>query len=150
MELYKALGRGFPQQAWAFLVATQTDIKKLTTALGFSYKKEEHGFTHPVILAILSPGGRISRYIYVSKYNYGVGYPVAFSRVDIIQSLRAAARGETYRGAASPLLFCFPHQPEGQVGFLRLMQVLGWGTLVSLAFLFIYLVATRRRPKEMR
>ncbi len=146
----KPLGPGFPEEAWSFLVAAQGDIEKLTDALGFSYQKEEHGFTHPVILAIIAPGGKICRYVYASKYHYGVGYPVTFSKVDIEQSLRAAARGEIYGGASSPLLFCFPHEPEGQVESLRLMRIAGWGTLVGLAFLFVYLAAGRKRPKESR
>ncbi len=144
----KPLGSGFPEETWSFLVAAQRDIEELTGALGFSFQKEEHGFTHPAILAIIAPGGKICRYVYASKYHYGVGYPVTFSKVDIAQSLRAAGRGETSSGARGPLLFCFPHEPERQIESLRLMRAVGWGTLVGLAILFVYLAAGRKRSKE--
>ncbi len=146
----KPLGPRYPDKTWRFLTAPREDIRKLTKSLGFRFRKEDHGFTHPVILVILAPGGKISRYICASKYQYGVGYPITFSKVDLTESLRAAGRWKTLASPAQPLLFCFPHEPAGRERFFTLIRVLGWGTLVGMGVLFIYLAAGRKRPKEGR
>ncbi len=144
------LGPGFPEGGWAFLAASAAETAKLTEALGFSFKKDEHGFIHPVILVILTPGGRISRYVRISKFNYGVAYPVVLSTYETAESLRAAGRGMIDAGPGGPLLFCFPHEPPGQGRYYSLMTVLGSVTLLGLAALFVYLASGRRRLREGR
>lgn len=139
----KPLSRDFPPGAWMFLTASDDDIGRLTSRLGFSFNKEEHGFVHPAVLVILGPGGVISRYVYPSKYVYGAGYPVTFQAVGIAASLRKAARGEIDAEAPGPVLFCFPHEPPGQARFFGIMRLAGWGTLVALAAFFLYLIAGR-------
>lgn len=144
------LGQGFPEDGWAFLTAGESEIARLTGALGFSFQKDEHGFTHPVILVILTPGGTISRYVRVSKFTYGVAYPVAFPAFETAELLRTAGRGAVSAGPNTPLLFCFPHEPVGQVGYFSLMTIFGGVTLLSLLALFIYLSAGRRGTREGR
>ncbi len=140
----KPLDPGYPREAWAFLTAEAHEITKLTQALGFSFRKDGHGFTHPVILVMLAPGGRISGYVYASRYHYGAGYPIMFSPMEFKESLEAAARGRIQVEVTRPLLFCFPHEPMGQQRFFKLLGLLGLGTLFSMALLFIYLLAGRK------
>ena len=143
----KPLGPGFPAEAWSFLTASPENIGKLTDSLGFRFNKDTHGFVHPSVLVILGPGGRISGYIHVTRTAYGVGYPVMFSPVGIGASLRRAADGASGSEDPAPLLFCYPHEPEGQQDFYRLMSALGAGTLAVLAGLFLYLAAGRKSPR---
>ena len=142
------LGRGFPEAGWTFATASEENIARLTKALGFSFERHPHGFIHPAILVVIMPGGRVSRYIHVSKYNYGVAYPVVFSPVEMKQALLAAANGEVASPAPGPLLFCFPMEPAGQTRFFRLTALAGWITLVLMAGLLTYLIASRKRAKE--
>ena len=143
----KPLGPGFPAEAWTFLTASPENIGKLTDSLGFRFKKQLHGFIHPSLLVILGPGGRISGYIHVSRTAYGVGYPVMFSPVSIGASLRRAAAGGSEAKDPAPLLFCYPHEPEGQPRFYGLLSALGAGTLAFLGGLFLYLTIGRKRPR---
>jgi protein SCO1/2 len=143
----KPLGPGFPAEAWSFLTASPDNIGKLTDSLGFRFDKDTHGFVHPSVLVILGPGGRISGYIHVTRTAYGVGYPVMFSPVAIGASLRRAADGASVSEDPAPLLFCYPHEPEGRQDFYRLMSALGAGTLAVLAGLFLYLAAGRKWPR---
>jgi protein SCO1/2 len=146
----KPLGPDFPAGAWTFLTASREEIARITEALGFRFVKSGHGFVHPVILAILAPGGRISSYVYPAKFNYGVAYPLAFSRVEIKQALLAAGRGQTTTPPGAGLLFCFPGEPEGQARFFKLLTVVGIATLVVLGGLFVFLATSRRRLPEDR
>ncbi len=144
----RPLGPSLPADKWVFLTAGEPEIARLTEAAGFSFQKDEHGFTHPVVLVILTAGGRISRYVRVSKFSYGVAYPVVFPAFETADWLRVAARGRTASGPGGPLLFCFPHEPPGQSRFFSLMTILGSITLLGLVALFIYLSAGRRHLRE--
>jgi protein SCO1 len=140
----RPLPEGFPPDAWRFLTASEHDIARLTEALGFRFKREGHGFVHPEVLVVLGPGGFISRYVQVTKFAYGTAYPVAFAPVPMASFLREAAARRTGSGPEDPVLFCFPGEPSGQAGYFGLLRVAGWGTLVALAALFIFLSAGRR------
>jgi protein SCO1/2 len=142
------LGPDFPGAAWLFATASEENITRLTGALGFRFAKRPHGFIHPSILVILSPGGRIARYIHVTKYNYGEAYPVAFSPVEIKQALLEAWSGRLSPTPPAPLLFCFPMEPSRQSRYFRLMAMSGWITLAGLGALFTTLSIKRRRRKE--
>lgn len=144
----RPLGRDFPEAGWTFATASEDNLAKLTKALGFSFEKQPHGFIHPVILVVISPGGRVSRYVHVSKFNYGVAYPVVFSTVEMKQALLAAGDGQVASTAPGSLLFCFPMEPSGQTRFFRLTSMAGWMTLILMAGLLAYLIASRKRIKE--
>jgi protein SCO1/2 len=141
----KPFARYLPAGSWPFLTASPENIRKLTDALGFRYQADSHGFIHPSVLVILGPGGRIAGYIHVSKTAYGVGYPVTFSPVAIATSLRNAAAGLSEAPSPLPLLFCYPHEPEGQGGFYRLLSTLGVVTLAVMAGLFLFFMVSGRR-----
>lgn len=141
----KPFARSLPAGSWSFLTAPPDDIRKLTDAVGFRYTADSHGFIHPSVLVILGPGGRIAGYIHVSKTAYGVGYPVTFPAVAVAASLRRAAGGQFEASSPLPLLFCYPHEPEGQRGFYRLLSTLGVVTLAVMAGLFLFFLAAGRR-----
>ncbi len=142
------LAPGFPESAWTFATADAAAIESLTRALGFRFEREMHGFIHPSVLVVLSPGGKVSGYVHVEKYNYGVAYPVTFSPVALRQALLAAAAGRPAPPPTAPLLFCFPSEPPGQAGYFRLTAALGWITLALLAALFTALAAIPKKGKE--
>jgi protein SCO1/2 len=64
---------GHPDQASGFhcLVGTQSNITPLAQTMGFRYKAVDIDgqFAHPAVLFVLTPQGKISRYL------YGVTYP---------------------------------------------------------------------------
>jgi protein SCO1/2 len=57
--------------SWHFLTGTQQSIDTLTQAVGFQYKwiEAKHQFSHPAALILLSPEGKITRYLYGVKYD---------------------------------------------------------------------------------
>jgi protein SCO1/2 len=138
-----AVDRPFPPDAWKFLVGDERNIRKITTAAGFTYQKDVHGFIHPSVLIILSSAGKISGYIHVSKYEYGTAYPVTFAPYDLDSALKSASNGKTFSVATTPVLFCFPHEPPEQAEFFSILGISGWATLLLLASLFIYLRFTK-------
>jgi len=133
------------EDSWRFLTANRDNIKMLTDAVGFHFQRHMHGFVHPAVLIILSPHGKITRYIYASKYAYGVAYPVTFSPFELKTALTDASQEKVFTGRASALLYCFPHEPKKQETFFSILSMAGTSMLFLLAAFFIYLVTTSKR-----
>src|SRR4030042_569881 len=60
----KMIEKPFPEEVWRFLTGEEENIRKLTEAIGFLFKTRGKTFQHPVLMVILSPGGKITRYMY--------------------------------------------------------------------------------------
>lgn len=133
------------EDSWRFLTADKDDIKILTGTVGFHFQRDMHGFVHPAVLIILSPHGKITRYIYASKFAYGVAYPVTFSPIELKTALSDASQERVFTGRASTLLYCFPHEPKKQETFFNILSIAGTSMLFLLAAFFIYLVTTSRK-----
>jgi len=146
----KAINSSVPEDAWKFLTGSSENIRKITEALGFTYIKEIHGFIHPVVLVVLSPDGKITRYIYVSKYHYGVAYPITFTPLDIATALTDASQGKVGTSVIRSILNCFPHEPSGQERFFNLLGIVGIATLILVVSLFIYLLVTTKKNRNER
>lgn len=85
-----ALKKPIPADAWRFLTGDERNIRLLTDSVGFHFKKENGGITHPSALIALAPDGKITRYIPGVSYAYG----------DVELALREAAAGQV--GAIRP------------------------------------------------
>jgi protein SCO1/2 len=144
----KAAGAAFPEEGWKFLTGRHDSIDRLTEAVGFSYRKDLHGFTHPVVLIFLAPDGKISGYFYVTKFQYGAGYPITFSSFDLNMALTEAGQGKAVTGIKKALLYCFSHEPPGQSKFFNFMAVVGVITLIAMVSFFIYLQVSSRKYRE--
>lgn len=144
----KAAGPAFPAEGWKFLTADRGNIQKLTQAVGFRFRKEIHGFNHPVVLIFLSPEGKISKYLQVTKYQYGAEYPITFSSFDLNVSLAEAAQGKAVTEFQRAILYCFSHEPPGQSKFFAFIAVVGLVTLAAMAGFFIYLQVSTRRYRR--
>ena len=143
-----AIDRPFPENAWRFLTGRKASIDRLTEATGFKYRRDSHGFIHPVVLVILSPQGKITRYMQVTKYQYGQAYPITFSPFDLDVALTEAAQGKTITGVQKAILYCFAHEPTGLGKFFGILSIVGVITLVIMAAFFLYLKMTEKRYRR--
>lgn len=146
----KAAGSAFPEEGWKFLTADKESIQRLTRSAGFTFRKEIHGFNHPVVLIFLTPGGKISRYLQVTKYQYGADTPITFSSFDLNVALAEAAEGKTVTGFKRAVLYCFSHEPPGQSRFFNFVAAIGVFTLLGMAAFFVYLRVSSRRYRKAR
>jgi len=60
-------GVGDPASRWPFLIGDEKSIGALTQAVGFRYRKVGAEFAHPDVSVVLTPDGRVSRYLYGSR-----------------------------------------------------------------------------------
>jgi protein SCO1/2 len=93
-------------QDWLFLTGATEQIKKLAQAIGFQYRWDAPTaqFEHPAVAIVLTPDGRISRYL------YGVQFPTRDLRLAIVE----AAQGKVGTTLDRALLKCFRYDPASR------------------------------------
>jgi len=144
----KPTGERVAPEAWTFLTGDHASIDRLTEAVGFRYRKDVHGFNHPVVLIFLSPQGKISRYFTVTKYQYGAAYPISFSSFELNVALAEAREGKPVSELKKAVLYCFSHEPPGQSKFYYFIGAIGLFTLLALIAFFIYLQVTSKKYRK--
>ena len=135
----KATGRPFPETTWRFLTGDKKNIAELTRAVGFTFKEEKKGFSHPRALIFLSPGGTVSRYL----------YGMSFSPFDIRMALKEASAGNSFLSADRLSLFCYCYDPEENKYIFNLDRSLAAVLfMVMSSSLAIFLIARRKDRKR--
>ncbi len=117
--------RASAQQGWHFLTGDDPSIHALTRAAGFNYHWDQSSeqFAHASGILILTPEGRISRYLYGIEYD---------SR-DIRLGLIDASSGRIGGLADQVLLYCFHYDPTvGKYG-VAIMNIMRLAALLTLA-----------------
>ncbi len=134
-EMYTGMyGRLGAAQGWHFLTGDEPQIKQLADAVGFryAYDPETKQFAHASAIMILTPEGKISRYL------YGIQFP---SR-DLRLGLDEASEGKIGSPVDAILLFCYHYDPHtGKYGLLisHVIQAGGAVTLLVLGALVLVL-----------
>ncbi len=126
---YARPGRG---EAWHFLTGSESSIEQLARAVGFRYEYNSatDEYAHPLGLIILTPGGRIARYIYGTDYDPR----------DLRLALVEASHGKIATPLDQLMLICYHYDPaNGRYSSLILdltrvggaAMVIGMGTFLG-------------------
>jgi protein SCO1 len=135
-EMYTGMyGRPGAARGWHFLTGDEPQIKRLADAVGFryAYDPETKQFAHASAIMILTPEGKISRYL----------YGIQFLSRDLRLALDEASEGKIGSPVDAILLFCYHYDPHtGKYGLLisRVMQAGGAITLLILGALVLILL----------
>jgi len=124
------VGRPEAPAAWRFLVGGEPDIKAVTDSVGFRYAYDERTkqYAHAAALVVLTPDGRVSRYL------YGIEYPAKDLRLAVVE----AAQGRVGTSFDRLLLTCYRYDPASRtyqpyvLGFVRITML---GVLAGLAIM---------------
>ena len=139
-KLYlKMIDRPFPADAWRFLTGDTDNIQKLTEAVGFRYRRVGENFAHPVAVMVLSPEGKITRYL------YGMD-PLPF---DLKMALVEASHGTIGPAISKAIQFCFSVDPKSHKLAFNALKVTGTVTLFF-AGLFILFLLFKGRKRPLR
>lgn len=133
----KMIEKPFPEDAWRFLTGDKENIHKLTDAIGFHFKKQGEDFLHPVTLVILSPDGKITRYMYGTE----------FLPFDLKMALLEASEGRVGPTLSKVLRFCFSYDPQGRKYVFNTLKVTGIVTLLfALSFILFLVFKGKKKP----
>jgi protein SCO1 len=134
-SVISALGRrGGPE--WPFLVGSEAAVSHVADEVGFRYARDPRTgeWAHPAVTMILTPDGRVSRYL------YGVSIPTRDLRFALVE----AGEGKTGSVVERVITTCYRYNPTARayepfmLGFMRigggliLLTVLGTVGLLRL------------------
>jgi protein SCO1/2 len=127
-------GRNGAEKGIHFLTGKEENIRKIADSLGFHYKYDDKikQFVHPAVLSVLSPKGKITRYL----------YGIDFRANDVKLALLEGAEGRIGNIVERILLFCYqydPHAGSYSVTVMSMMKVGALGTMIMIAFLVWFL-----------
>jgi protein SCO1/2 len=126
----KMIQKPFPEDAWRFLTGDKENIRKLTDAIGFHFKRVGEDFEHPVSLVILAPDGKIVRYMYGAD-------PLPF---DLKLALVEASQGRIGPTIAKVVRFCFSYDPKANRLVFNTLKVTGIVTLLFALSFIVFLI----------
>jgi len=126
--------------AWHFLTGGQSSIDRLTKAAGFRYVWDEQTkqFAHPSGILVLTPDGRIARYL------FGIEYGPRDLRLGIVD----AADGTVGSPADALLLYCYHYDPmTGRYGvaIMRVIRIVSATTVAALAAFILVMIRREKR-----
>jgi protein SCO1/2 len=130
-----ALKRTVDPSFWRFMTADSTTIHALTDSAGFYFKEEGNDFVHAGALIILSPEGKVTRYV------NGIQY-LPF---DVKMALVEAGDGKVGPTIAKILKFCYAYDPEARTYALNVTRIGGIATVLIAGVLFYAFVLRPRR-----
>jgi protein SCO1/2 len=123
----ETLQKNYPANKWHFLTGSAENIKTVADVAGFHYVKRGDDYDHPLLIMILSPTGKITRYITGTD----------FLPADITISLMEASHGTVQPTIARILRSCFSYDPKSHRLVFKTLQV---SATVILSMLFVFVV----------
>ncbi len=136
-EILARYGRPGTAAGWHFLTGPQPSIERLANAVGFRYvyDPQRNQFAHAAGMVILTPGGRVSRYL------FGVEYPSRDVRLGLIES----AGGKIGGVVDQVLLYCFHYDPVIGRYSAATLNIVRLAAIATVAGLVLLIVLLRRR-----
>lgn len=137
-EIFGGMRRAVSRDGWRFLTGETEPVRRLAEAVGFRYRENGSGFLHTTALIVLSPGGKITRYIYGKN----------FLAADLQLALVEASEGRVGPTVARVLRYCFNYDPAGDRYVLDVKKVAGAAVSLGGLFLLGTLLLTGRREEK--
>jgi protein SCO1 len=122
-----------------FLTGREDSIRQLTAAVGFRYVYDPaiDQFAHPAAITVLTPAGRVSRYL------YGIEYAPKDLRLALVE----ATDGRIGTAVDQVLLYCYHYDPEtGKYG-VAIMNVIRLAGILTVGAVGAFVLLTLRRDR---
>jgi protein SCO1 len=130
--------RPFPPEAWRFLTGSERATKAVTDSVGFYFRAASNGYVHPGAIIVLTPQGRVSRYM----------YGINFLPADVQIALQEAAAGQVRPTISRVLAFCYSYDPQGRRYVLSVTRLAGMATLLFAAGFAFFVLKGRFRSRK--
>jgi protein SCO1 len=123
------------QTAWHYLTGWQENIKEITDAVGYYFKPVGLDFAHPSALIILSPQGKITRYL----------FGISFLPFDLKMALIEAQKGLPRPTINKVLQYCFAYSDTSHSYTLQVTRIVGTLTILMALLVFLVLILKKRK-----
>jgi protein SCO1 len=127
---------------WFYLTGELGNIQKITEAVGFRYKPTGLDFAHPSTIIMISPQGKITRYL----------YGITFLPFDVKMAIVESQKGLVRPTSTKLLDYCFAYDSKSRSYTLQFTRVIGaFILIVGLFFVAGLLITSRRKStKEIK
>jgi protein SCO1 len=134
----KAVGRPFPGKDWTFLTGDAANIRKFVDSIGFRFQRDgDHDFSHPIALVVVSPEGKIVRYLYGTR----------FLPFEVTMALTEAAQGKVGSTTRKVLEYCFSYDPLKKSYVFNILKVTGTVVVLFVGSFLAYLLITTKKKR---
>ena len=123
-------------KGWHFFVSDSLSIAKGTDATGFKYKRTGMDFTHAASICVVSPKGKITRYL----------NGIYFLPFDLKMAVVESSKGMSAPTINKIMQYCFSYDPVGQAYVLNVTKISG--TLI-LFFAIVFFLILIFKPKRI-
>ncbi|MBE0497877.1 MAG: SCO family protein [Campylobacterales bacterium] len=135
-----SMTRSYVADAWHFVIGENNSSHVLADKVGFSFEKTvtaqgQVDYIHAAALIILSPEGKITRYL----------NGIEQLPFDVKMALVESADGRVGPTIAKTLLYCFSYDPQGKKYVFMWEKVVGAVMLLIVFGFFIFLVKIGRK-----
>jgi protein SCO1 len=141
----KRYERAGVENGWHFLTGTQSEIDKVTQAVGFNYTFDEktNQFAHAGGIMVTTPEGKLARYF------YGIDYQPRDLKFGIMES----SQGKIGNPAEQLYLYCYHYDPStGKYGLtiLSVIRLAAVATILGLGcMLFVFWRRNKNRVESL-
>lgn len=135
----KLVTQGNTDESWKFFTGDSSNIARLLKDVGFAVKKEGKEYIHPGTLIVLSPNGKITRYLYGSTY---------FLPFDIKMAVVEAAQGKSGPTINKVLNYCFSYDPAGKKYVFNITKISG-SIILFFALLLLFGLLYKGNKKKL-
>lgn len=138
-KTYARLVEGYndTDEGWHFFTGDSTNIHRLLNSIGYKIKKEGVDYIHPGAIVVLSPEGKITRYLHGTY----------FLPFDLKMAVAEASQGRSGPTINKVLKFCFSYDAEGKKYVLNVTKISGVVILIFALGLFLTLFINNNRKK---
>lgn len=127
------------REHWLYLTGEEENIQALTNSVGFKYKPQGLDFSHPSTIILLSPDGKITRYL----------YGLSFLPFDVKMAVIEAQQGISRPTINRILEYCFAYDPASRTYGLQVTRVIGVFTVFMVALVLMLLFfKSRKNPAK--
>ncbi|MCS7053638.1 MAG: SCO family protein [Ignavibacterium sp.] len=139
--IIQLMDKNVPPGSWRFLTGNLENIKKVSDAAGFYFKREGKDFRHAGCFIFLDPSGKITRYLFPS-YSERHGFGVL--PFDFKMAILEASESKVTPTIARVLQFCYSYDPVGRTYVFNITRVFGIIILILVIAFLIYIKFSKR------
>lgn len=121
--------------SWFYLTGDSLTIVSILNSVGYKIKIAGLDYVHPSALVVLSPKGKITRYL----------YGITFLPFDLKMSIIEAGKGLSRPTINKILQFCYTYEPEGRRYGLEVTRLTGIFILIVLIATFSILIVKKKK-----
>jgi protein SCO1/2 len=129
---------GDAENGWRFFTGDSLTIHRFLDNIGYQVKQEGNEFIHPSTLLVVSPGGKITRYLH-GTYILPFDFKMAIVEAGLEKS------GPTINKV---LNFCFSYDAEGKKYVLNVTKLSGIIILLAALLLFAFLIRSGNKKRN--